>query len=138
MTIDLVDADGMFAGWGDHAWPRLMARSLHEYTAKLRHGSRSDPPRPIDTGERIHASAIQLGICCRGGGRNGLPGLVSSRPTVFEAKPWRVYYGRRTPYLLAGFQLPAVAETAVFDRHAHPRRHPHRGGGVAVTHAVRC
>lgn len=61
VTVNLIDADGVFQGGVIFPGPRLMARSLHEYTAKLP----LVEPRPLDaerTVGRNTREAIESGI----------------------------------------------------------------------------
>jgi type III pantothenate kinase len=61
MTVDLVDADGTFAGGAILPGPALMARSLHRYTAKLPRIP-IDPAPPVAAWGRNTRDAIELGI----------------------------------------------------------------------------
>jgi type III pantothenate kinase len=61
MTVDFVDAEGVFAGGGILPGPRLMARSLHEYTAKLPLIDARPVPPLLPWGSNT-VEAIRLGI----------------------------------------------------------------------------
>jgi type III pantothenate kinase len=61
MTVDFVDGEGVFAGGAILPGPRLMARSLHEYTAKLPLiDARPVPPLLLWGSNTVEA--IRLGI----------------------------------------------------------------------------
>lgn len=61
MTIDFVEPDGTHVGGVILPGPELMARSLHEYTAKLPHID-IDPILPVEVWGTNTENAIQLGI----------------------------------------------------------------------------
>jgi type III pantothenate kinase len=61
MTVDLIDVAATFAGGAILPGPTLMARSLHDYTAKLPRVS-IDPVKPLATWGRNTRDAIELGI----------------------------------------------------------------------------
>lgn len=78
VTVNLIDADGVFQGGAIFPGPALMARSLHEHTAKL-------PPVQIVTPEsslpaKNTIDAIQWGVFAAvGGGVVELTNLLASR-----------------------------------------------------------
>lgn len=61
MTIDFVEAEGLHRGGAILPGPHLMARSLHEYTAKLPMVP-TDPELPVLIWGENTESAIELGI----------------------------------------------------------------------------
>jgi type III pantothenate kinase len=61
MTIDFVESSGMHRGGAILPGPRLMARSLHEYTAKLPLVE-IDPELPVTIWGENTETAIELGI----------------------------------------------------------------------------
>ena len=61
MTVDFVDLDGRFVGGAILPGPRLMARSLHQYTAKLPEVG-IDPALPVRIAGTNTEEAIELGI----------------------------------------------------------------------------
>jgi type III pantothenate kinase len=61
MTIDFVESSGIHRGGAILPGPRLMARSLHEYTAKLPQVA-IDPELPITIWGETTEAAIELGI----------------------------------------------------------------------------
>lgn len=61
MTVDFVEADGRFVGGAILPGPRLMAKSLHQSTAKLPEVA-IDPVTPMHIWGDDTADAIELGI----------------------------------------------------------------------------
>ena len=84
VTVNLVDAKGVFQGGAIMPGPRLMARSLHEFTAKLPLVELTEHP-PDNPGKNTNA-AILLGIDC------ALMGGVLSAIGIFvdtcSTPPW--------------------------------------------------
>ena len=129
VTVDLIDAEGVFQGGAIFPGPRLMARSLHEYTARLplidliEHAIRRLPgqehSRSDSTSE--YDSALL-------GGVGTLLSLVSDR---CSSPPWLFITGGGLG-ILDGCGFPRGRGVANHP-HPHPRRHPHRRGGAAVS-----
>jgi type III pantothenate kinase len=61
VTVNLIDAEGVFQGGAIFPGPRLMARALHEHTAKLPHVDPTEPLKDPRPGKNT-VTAIRLGI----------------------------------------------------------------------------
>lgn len=105
VTVNLVDAAGVFRGGAIFPGPRLMAVALHQYTAKL---PLVEVAAPDLRGEpaRNTAAAIRQGIYDAIGG--GVYGLVGAYAGFSGAEPWLFVTGGGAG-LLEGFSSPAVA-----------------------------
>jgi type III pantothenate kinase len=108
VTVNLVDAGGAFQGGAIFPGPRLMARALREFTAKLPLVELSEPlpPEKLGPGKNT-AAAIRLGL------ESTLRGGVGSIVGRFAADhcpvpPWLFLTGGAHP-LLVGHALPGVA-----------------------------
>jgi type III pantothenate kinase len=109
MTIDLVDADGTFAGGAILPGPALMARSLHQYTAKLPRIT-IDPAVPLPAYGRNTREAIELGIGAAVVGAADY--LVWEWANRFEPKPQFFITGGDSGYF-SGFEFAADIEPPV-------------------------
>ena len=103
-TVNLIDADGVFQGGAILPGPRLMARALNEFTAKLPH---SEPTGAADaampgknTGAAIRAG-ILAALC---GGVTRLTGALAARCPV---PPW-VFVTGGGAHLLDGCPMPGA------------------------------
>ena len=107
VTVDLVRADGSFAGGVIFPGPRLMAESLHRFTAKLPRVpiDRVDPRDPPCKNTR---TAIQTGISFAVMGGASL--LVDEMTGSAKAKAWVVMTGGALGDL-AGYHFGKVANT---------------------------
>lgn len=107
VTVNLIDADGVFQGGAIFPGPRLMARALHDYTAKLPLVDPTDIPNdelpPKNTG-----AAIRWGIY--GALVGGVHSLVIYLATRCVSRPWLLLTGG-AQQLLAGNEFPCVAQT---------------------------
>ena len=127
VTIDLVDAKGVFQGGVIFPGPRLMARSLNEHTAKLPLVDAEVLPPVVAPGKNTEDS-ILAGIRDRGRRCRRPPGepLRGSSGTSLG-----LHHRRR-----GGRPRPLPLRKAIqgnsFRADSHPRRHPHRRGGAAV------
>lgn len=61
-TVNLIDADGVFQGGAILPGPRLMARALHDFTAKLPFVDLTEPVQDLWGPGKNTADAIRLGI----------------------------------------------------------------------------
>jgi type III pantothenate kinase len=62
VTVNLIDAEGVFQGGAIFPGPRLMGRALHEFTAKLPLIDLTDPVQDLWRPAKNTADAIRLGI----------------------------------------------------------------------------
>jgi len=62
VTVNLIDADGVFQGGAIFPGPRLMARALHDFTAKLPVIDLTEPVQDLWGPGKNTADAIRLGI----------------------------------------------------------------------------
>jgi type III pantothenate kinase len=107
VTVNLIDADGAFRGGAIFPGPRLMARALNEFTAKL---PLSEPTSSTDseTPARNTGAAIRAGILSALGG--GVIQLTSALADACPVPPWMFVTGGGA-HLLDGYRLPWIAET---------------------------
>lgn len=106
VTINLVDADGVFQGGAIFPGPRLMARALHEFTAKLPLAEPTDSYTDFQAPAKNTAAAIRAGILAAlGGGVVELTRAFADR----HPGPWMFVTGGGG-HLLSGHQLPWLAE----------------------------
>ena len=117
-------------GRRDLPGPRLMARSLHDYTAKLPLVEPTTSPAESIAPGKNTDDAIQAGIA--GGDRWGGRRPVSRvRGRLLRCR--RGFCHRRRAGDLGQRHFARRFERILVRPHAHPRRHPHRGGGAAVS-----
>jgi type III pantothenate kinase len=107
VTVNLIDADGVFQGGAIFPGPRLMARALNEFTAKL---PLSEPTGPADDQmpAKNTAAAIRSGILNALGG--GVVQLSSALADGCPVPPWMFVTGGGG-YFFDGYSLPWIAET---------------------------
>jgi type III pantothenate kinase len=106
-TVNLIDAEGVFQGGAILPGPRLMARALNEFTAKLPHSEPTGPADAAMPGKNTGA-AIRAGILAAlGGGVTQLTRALADRCPV---PPWLFVTGGGA-HLLDGCRLPWIAET---------------------------
>lgn len=106
VTVNLIDAEGVFQGGAIFPGPRLMGLSLHEHTAKL---PRVDPIEPIADyrpGKNTEA-AIRLGI--DGALVGGIHSLIRHFADRGSVQPWLFVTG-------GGYRLLGASSSAVVDR----------------------
>jgi type III pantothenate kinase len=111
MTIDLIDAGNTFAGGAILPGPKLMARSLHNYTAKLPRIP-IDPVPPTGAWGRNTRDAIEIGIGAAVAGAADL--LVWEWSSRFDPKPCVFVTGGDAGYF-AGFEFTADVGPLTFD-----------------------
>ncbi|MBA4066292.1 MAG: hypothetical protein C0501_21765 [Isosphaera sp.] len=111
MTVDLIDAGDTFAGGAILPGPALMARSLHEHTAKLPRLA-IDPVPPVGTWGRNTRDAIEVGIGAAVVGAADF--LVWEWGARFEPPPCVYVTGGDSGYF-AGFRFTADVGPAVID-----------------------
>lgn len=105
VTVNLIDADGVFRGGAIFPGPRLMARSLHEHTAKL---PLIDVVEiPSGSPAKNTAEAIRAGVYSSLIG--GVHGCVSTFADECPVPPWLFITGGGSR-LFDGYRTPAVAE----------------------------
>lgn len=86
VTVNLIDADGAFRGGAIFPGPRLMARALHEFTAKLPLVELTGPSADRGPGQNT-AAAIRLGLESAVVG--GVFAIVNHfAAAVCRARPW--------------------------------------------------
>jgi type III pantothenate kinase len=105
VTVNLIDADGVFQGGAIFPGPRLMGRALHEHTAKLPLIDLSEVP-PESPGKTT-AAAIRAGIYSALIG--GVHGHISAFADECRVAPW-VFLTGGGHHLLAGYRTPCVTE----------------------------
>jgi type III pantothenate kinase len=101
VTVNLIDADGVFQGGAIFPGPRLMARALHEFTARLPLIDPTEFPTDEFPGKTTTA-AIRLGIDAALAG--GMFQLVSLTAQRCITPPWLFLTGGGA-YLLDGYEL---------------------------------
>lgn len=107
-TVNVIDADGVFQGGAILPGPRLMARALNEFTAKLPF---SEPAGTADFAMpgKNTAAAIRVGILAALGG--AVVQLTSALADDYPT-PWLFVTGGGG-HLLDGYTLPWIARTRV-------------------------
>jgi type III pantothenate kinase len=106
VTVNLVDADGVFQGGAIFPGPRLMARALHDFTAKLPLVELGDAPPAGPIGKNT-AAAIRIGIeSALGGGVMQLTSLFADECPV---PPW-VFLTGGAHHFLTGYSAPWIVE----------------------------
>jgi type III pantothenate kinase len=106
VTVNLIDPDGVFQGGGIFPGPALMARSLHEHTAKLPLVDVSQPGSPPPGKTTAHA--IRAGIYLAVGG--GVGQLTRVFADHCSMKPYLFLTGGGAS-LLAGGAFPWAEQT---------------------------
>ena len=101
VTVNLIDADGVFQGGAIFPGPRLMARALHDFTAKLPLIDPTEFPTDELPGKNTEA-AIRLGIDATLAG--AVFQLVSLSAQQCPSPPWLFLTGGGA-HLLDGYQL---------------------------------
>jgi type III pantothenate kinase len=106
-TVNLIDAEGVFQGGAIFPGPRLMARALHDFTAKL---PLSEPTGSADyqAPAKNTADAIRAGITFALGG--GVVQITAALADGLPVPPWMFVTGGGA-HLFDGYQLPWIAET---------------------------
>jgi type III pantothenate kinase len=107
VTVNLIDADGVFQGGAIFPGPRLMARALHDFTAKL---PLSEPTGSADykVPAKNTADAIRAGILFALGG--GVVQITNTLADECSVPPWMFVTGGGA-HLFDGYSLPWIAET---------------------------
>jgi type III pantothenate kinase len=108
VTVNVIDAEGVFQGGAIMPGPRLMGRALHEFTAKLPLIDLSEVP-PETPGKNTGA-AIRIGVFSALMG--GMNGLVSLFTDECSEPPWLFITGGGH-HLLEGYRSPGVAQTRI-------------------------
>ena len=106
VTVNLIDADGVFQGGAIFPGPRLMARALHDYTAKLPLVIVGEQLPEAEMPGKNTAIAIQEGIWCAVGG--GVVQLISGFAEQCRKEP-HIFVTGGAAQMLAGYELPWVA-----------------------------
>lgn len=107
VTVNFIDADGVFRGGAIMPGPRLMALSLHRFTAKLPLVE-ADIIEDFSPG-RNTADAIRLGLdAMLNGGVMALLGIFADE---CEIAPWLFLTGGAEPLLSA--RMPSLPETHI-------------------------
>jgi type III pantothenate kinase len=111
MTLDFVESFGLHRGGAILPGPRLMARSLHEHTAKLPHVE-IDPELPVTIWGENTEAAIELGIA------NAILGVADQMvwdwASARETPPWVFATGGDAGYF-RGFVFTADLGGFVID-----------------------
>jgi type III pantothenate kinase len=110
-TVDLIKPGGYFAGGAILPGPALMARSLHDYTAKLPYVDASPDLTDFSPGPNTTA-AIQLGITAAVLGSVDL--LLWKWSRLFANPPWIFVTGGAASYF-AGFEFTANLRNVQYD-----------------------
>lgn len=108
-TVNLIDAAGVFQGGAILPGPRLMARALHEFTAKLPLSEPANNYADLEIPAKNTAAAIRAGILTALGG--AVVQLTSTMADESPVPPWMFVTGGGA-HLLDGCQLPWIAETS--------------------------
>lgn len=110
VTVNLIDADGIFQGGGIFPGPRLMALALHQNTAKLPLVDLLETTHPEEAPGKNTVSAIRLGIdCVVYGGTHSLICLLAEQSLIL---PWLFITGGGHK-IFEGYSSEAVAELRV-------------------------
>lgn len=107
VTVNLIDADGVFQGGAIFPGPRLMGRALHEFTAKLPLIDLTAVPTDSLPGKNT-AAAIRWGIEAALGG--AMVQLTSALADGCRVPPWLFLTGGGA-HLLEGYGMPWISET---------------------------
>jgi type III pantothenate kinase len=107
VTVNLIDAEGVFQGGAIFPGPRLMGRALHEFTAKLPLIDLCEVST-VELPGKNTAAAIRAGIFAALGG--GMVQLTSELADKCTVPPWLFITGGGA-YLIEGYQLPWIAAT---------------------------
>jgi len=107
VTVNLIDADGAFQGGAIFPGPRLMARALNEFTAKLPLSEPNNNSADFRVPAKNTADAIRTGILAALSG-----GVVQLLRAFAEQRsaPLRVFVTGGGAHLLDGLSVPRVAE----------------------------
>jgi type III pantothenate kinase len=107
VTVNVIDAGGVFQGGAIMPGPRLMGRSLHQFTAKLPLVE-ADVVEDFTPAKNTEA-AIRLGIDAMLNG--GVMAILSLFADEFESPPWLFLTGGAESLLSA--RMPSLPETHV-------------------------
>ncbi len=107
VTVNLIDADGVFQGGAIFPGPRLMARALHEFTAKLPLSEPTDGYTDLAIPGKNSAAAIRAGILAALGG--GVVQVTTALADQCSTRPWAFITGGGA-HFLGGYNLPWLAE----------------------------
>jgi type III pantothenate kinase len=112
VTVNMIDADGVFQGGGIFPGPRLMGRVLHDFTAKLPLIDPTEQPRDETFPPKNTAAAIRFGIdAALLGGVNTLISLLIDTSSL--PGPPHLYLTGGACHLLDGCEFPHVAAQQV-------------------------
>jgi len=100
VTVNLIDAEGVFQGGAIFPGPRLMGRALHEFTAKLPLIDLTDPVQDLWAPGKNTADAVRLGIDAALGA--GVAQLVDLFVDQCEVPP-RVFVTGGGGHLISGY-----------------------------------
>lgn len=103
VTVNLIDAEGVFQGGAILPGPRLMARSLHEFTAKLPLSEPNNDYEEYQAPGKNTAAAIRTGILAAVGG--GVVELLSALAEWSPVTPWVLVTGGGA-HFLESYRLP--------------------------------
>lgn len=106
VTVNLIDAAGVFQGGAIFPGPRLMALALHQHTARLPAVELTDFPTDPPPAKST-AAAIRLGIASAIGG--GVMELASVLADASPTPPWLFLTGGGH-HLLSGYRAAWIAE----------------------------
>jgi type III pantothenate kinase len=107
VTVNLIDADGVFQGGAIFPGPRLMARALNEFTAKLPFSEPTDGYADVAVPGKSTAAAIRAGILAAVGG--GMVEISSMLADECRVPPWMFMTGGGG-HLVNYYKLPWLAE----------------------------
>jgi type III pantothenate kinase len=107
VTVNFIDGNGVFCGGAIMPGPRLMALSLHRFTAKLPLVE-ADIIDDFSPGKNT-ADAIKLGLDAMLNG--GVMALLSLFADQCETNPWLFLTGGAEPLLTA--RMPSITETHI-------------------------
>lgn len=108
VTVNLIDAEGVFQGGAIFPGPRLMARALHDFTAKLPLSEPANNYEDFQAPAKNTVAAIRTGILAALSG--GVVELTCSLAEQCAAPPWMFLTGGGA-YLLNVLDWSWIAET---------------------------
>jgi type III pantothenate kinase len=110
VTVNLIDAEGVFQGGAIFPGPRLMSLSLHEHTAKLPHVDPTEALNDVRPAKNTEY-AIRMGIEAALVG--GVHSLLSFFADEVETPPWLFVTGGGHNLLLGAYRSDVYAQLEV-------------------------
>lgn len=107
VTVNLIDAAGVFQGGAIFPGPRLMARALHDFTAKLPFCEPTNSYEDFAAPGKNTGDAIRTGVLAALGG--GVANLTSALAEQSAVQPWMYVTGGGS-HLLNLLDLSWIAE----------------------------